>query len=561
MLAPTPLARHECLWAISRKWVFVVRSLAAGVILGIFAVGCWLFWLFQTIESSAHSGVVIAGALVVAAGMNLTFVLFLAPAVMAGSFSSDPTRTALGILLITKVTAGEIVLSRFFSRICQIMLIAAAGLPGICFLAGYCNVKFDSLLALGASCLAVGCGAGSVALLFSILFTRARDALIGTYAVGLLLLFVPSILAGNVPPTLSNWIATLNPYLSLTPLFGFGDVLPAMRVTMTWVAVAVACNVLTTWLLWPSYLRRAAGTIHRSQRTRALPPVDENPIRWKELYVESNRDFGRVLGTIAKLTLVTMLGGSATLAVLFLWSELASTAPQLVEDILAVSSNWISILSLPMCWMMQWGVGIRAAAGISSEKEQGTWETLMMTPLEGREIVKAKIYVGLYSMRWFLIATLIVWLLGVMLESISPTEFGMLLLTTLFYVSLTSALGVWSSLNTKTPGQAIALTLLLWLGAKIAILIATYTLFAVSALVVLLFLSFLEALEGASGYANYTPPMALIPVYEYALCFGGVVFVAWYGGKHFDRLSGRGFKRRKPVLMERTRRTPVTGHR
>lgn len=561
MLAPSPLARHECLWAVSRKWVFVARLIAAVILLGILTVACWLYWLFATVEDSTHPGVVLGGALIGAAAVNLTFVLFLAPALMAGSFSSDPTRTALGILLITKVSAGEIVFSRFASRVCQILLIAVAGLPAICFLAGYCNIGLKPLLALASFTLAVGCGAGSVALLFSVLFTRARDALIGTYAVGLLLLFLPSILASGLPPSAAAWLATLNPYHCLNPLIGNGDVVPAMRVTLTWLIIAAICSAMTTWLLWPSYVRRAGGVVNRSRRTRSLPPVDDNPIHWKELYVESNRDFGRVLRTIALLVLVTMLGGSAALTVLFFWSSLAGPVPPLVDKILAVSSGWINVLSLPMCWMMQWAVGIRAASGISSEKEQGTWETLMMTPLEGREVVKAKIYAGLYAMRWFLIATLIVWLLGVMLESIPIEEFGKLLLSTLFYVGLASALGVWSSLNTKSPGQAIALTLLLWLGAKIVIVIASYMLFAVSMLVLLLIYSFFNYLEGGYGFPNFQPPTILIPVYEYALCVGGVLLIAWYGGKHFDRLAGRGFKRRKPVLMERPRKARVRGYR
>ena len=552
MLALTPLAGPECRWAVSKTWVFVVRSTAAVLVLGILLVVAWYCWLVQTVNPAARPEAALGGALLTALGLNFTLVLLLAPALLAGAFSSDATRTALGILLITEVSAGEIVLSRLISRVSQVAIVAAAGLPGICFLCGYCGAQAPEILASIATTLAIACGASGIALLLSVLFTRARDALIGTYGIGLLLLVAPSILAGILPPSILGWIMGLNPYLCLDPLVSFGYSTPALRTAIVWAALGVVGAAATTWLLWPSYLRRTGGKDNLISRRDNVPPVSEDPIGWKELNIESNKQFGKLLSLVSRLTLIAMLGGSALLTVLFLWSNQPGSTPTWVDGLLAVASSWIEMLSLPMSWLLQWGVGIRAAAGISTEKEQGTWEALMMTPLEGREIVRAKIYVGYYSLRWYLVATLIVWLLGVMLGSITAYDFAMLLMSTAFFVGLTSALGVWSSLSTKTSGRAITLTLFEWLVAKIVILIASLILIGVVMLFLFLCLTVLGSLSGNSTLNNFQPPMSMetaMVLMESALCLVSTLLIAWHCGKKFDRLAGRGYPRPKPVFL------------
>lgn len=104
-------------------------------------------------------------------------------------------------------------------------------------------------------------------------------------------------------------------------------------------------------------------------------------------------------------------------------------------------------------------LGARAAATITTEKEQETWQALVSSPLEGREIIAAKIWGAIYSMRVVLLLLLVLWV---------PTFFSeptMLLgflfsLAAVFAVALfAAALGVLLSLRSSSSNRAATWTL------------------------------------------------------------------------------------------------------
>lgn len=506
-------------------------------------------------------GGVLTVSLVVLVVANLTLVLLLAPAALAGGFAGDPQRTALGMLLGSRLSAAEIVGSRFLSRLGQVVVVTFGGLPAIAFLGAYCGMTIDSLLALLLLLLAVACGSASLALLLSVLFNRARDALIASYVLGLALLIVPTLVSGRLSPTVATWAQALNPFLCVDKLVLAGQVAPAFQSVTIWSALALAGLTATIWLLWPTFLRRSDNRPQGLGRQAKVPRMGENPIRWKELYIESAREFGRLLRVLTGLILGLMLGGSILLTVLFLWRHVDSQPPQIVQQTLDAASQWIGVLALPLGWLIQWAVGVRAAAGISLEREQGTWDALMMSPLDGGEIVKAKMVASLYSLRWFLAATLIVWLLGVMVESIELHDFFLMAISTALYTCVMSAIGVWSSLTTQSSGRAITLTLLGWLMARIVFAIAATLLVGVSMLFILLATSLLNLIGGGGSVVAFPKVLSFevgYLLFESTICLGTTFAIAWYCRHQFDRLAGRGHPRSKPVLVRPARRpTPA----
>ena len=54
MLALTPLAGPECRWAVARLWVFVLRWVAALVILSVVLVASWYCWRNGTLVIDAE---------------------------------------------------------------------------------------------------------------------------------------------------------------------------------------------------------------------------------------------------------------------------------------------------------------------------------------------------------------------------------------------------------------------------------------------------------------------------------------------------------------------------
>jgi len=548
----SPLAGPECRWAVARFWVFALRWIVALMILGVVLVVSWFCWFSNSLNPTFLPGDALRAALTITLGMTLACVLLLSPAVLAGTFASDSQLGTIGLLLSTRVSAGEIVFSRFLSRLCQVGIVTAAGLPGICLLAAYAGTDLKSLAVLLLLTTAVACGCGGIAMSFSVLFKRGRDALIGTYAFGLALLFLPMMVAARMPGAAALWSETLNPFLSLRPLIGFGQSRPAWWAILFWFGLAVSSVFLTSGMLRPTYMRRVGGSSSLARRRRSVPPMSDCPILWKELYIESDKDYGRVVRVLGRLFLFLMLGSSALLLTLFLWSRGNRQSPEVVEEILQSSAVWLASLMLPMSWLVQWGVGIRAAAGIATEKERGTWDALMMTPLESGQIVKAKMMESFYVLRWILVATLIVWLLGLLLEAVDFYGFVVLSVRAVVFLGFMSAVGVWSSLYAKTSGRAITLALASWLVGKIFFSVAAVLLVLIAMLGYYLIWAAFGLIIGRSSATMPQPLMsfeAAMTIFEILLCLGTAIAVAWYCRLRFDRLAGRCPARSMPVPL------------
>ena len=137
----------------------------------------------------------------------------------------------------------------------------------------------------------------------------------------------------------------------------------AMRSTVAWSALALVSILTATPLLRYTYLRRAGGKSKIARRRRRIPPVGNDPIRWKELYIEADKDFGRLARTIGRLALFLMVGSSLLLLALFNWSTWDTQCPEFVRTTLSIASLWLGTLVIPMSWLVQWAVGIRAADG------------------------------------------------------------------------------------------------------------------------------------------------------------------------------------------------------
>jgi ABC-type Na+ efflux pump permease subunit len=118
-----------------------------------------------------------------------------------------------------------------------------------------------------------------------------------------------------------------------------------------------------------------------------------------------------------------------------------------------------------MAWLIQWAIGLRAAAAITSERQRGTWDSLLVSPLEGQAIVWAKIAGSIYGLRGLLAAALVPWLAGLWCGAFEPGIFAQLLLQTLVIGSFMAVIGIAFSLHCESTTRAMTGTILIWLGA------------------------------------------------------------------------------------------------
>jgi hypothetical protein len=201
-------------------------------------------------------------------------------------------------------------------------------------------------------------------------------------------------------------------------------------------------------------------------------------------------------------------------------------------------------------------MGLRAAVAVASERERGTWEGLILSPLEGREIVLAKIYGSLYSLRWFAVAIIVAWTAAVFTGALGAAQYVQLVAGTLIMSFFMVAVGVYFSLYCSTATRAMTLTLIAWMGTYVATSIIAGLLIGVISLAVLIVTMMASGpffsgapFGGASLFSIGYNAIFLLCYLLYALLF------TVYCRRNFDRLAGRAFG--APPVKKRRRRKKV----
>ncbi|GAB6933259.1 ABC transporter permease [Calditerricola satsumensis] len=115
--------------------------------------------------------------------LQLVMVLFLTPAVTAGTISGERERQTLNLLLTTNLTAAEIVVGKLVSSLSFLALLVVASLPLYAIVFVYGGVSPTALASTFAFFLFTMAVVGSVSVLASALAHRTSAAMVATYAV------------------------------------------------------------------------------------------------------------------------------------------------------------------------------------------------------------------------------------------------------------------------------------------------------------------------------------------------------------------------------------------
>ena len=108
-----------------------------------------------------------------------------------------------------------------------------------------------------------------------------------------------------------------------------------------------------------------------------------------------------------------------------------------------------------------WTVSVAsiAAGGLTTEKEEDTWLSLIGTTLEGPEILRAKRLGALLRPRLMLGAILALWVVGVAAGSLHPAAIVLLPAEMVAIGAFASAMGTYFSLRSRTTTRALSATL------------------------------------------------------------------------------------------------------
>lgn len=374
-----------------------------------------------------------AGTFTRIAYLQILLICILAPVFLGGAIAQEASPRTWDILLTTPLSAGEIVLGNLFGRLLFILGLLFSSLPLFALTQYFGGVPGGAILAsyLIAACAALLVGALAIALAVSRLVGKraffAFYIAIVSY-LGVTLAIDAWLVAGGkgaAGGTGVTHMTALNPFLALQSLLNPANYPRAAAgsqegLVARWMLerpVATFClgsTILSILFMGVSTLTVRSGGLHtlgtdesgvswtdrlfgrRSAageggegRHRAPRPVGVNPIAWREA---SSRN-SQPAKIIARWTFVGM-GFAFALGLIWWYHRGSFSGTQFQFALLATVWVELSVIAL---------VAIMAAAtAISREREDGTLDLLLTTPLTASSYLTGK----LQGLLWYILPLL-----------------------------------------------------------------------------------------------------------------------------------------------------------
>lgn len=178
------------------------RSIKMALILmafnGILAVAA-LFNMFSVVEQVKVTAEIqytrFLELYVFVSTIEFILLMFIMPALTAGSISGERERQTLDLMLTTTMKPRDIVLGKLYSALTTMLLLVLTGLPVQSLVFVYGGVTVSDMVILFVCCCAVALLAGGIGIFFSSLFKRSTMATVCTY--GTIILTVAGTYAVN----------------------------------------------------------------------------------------------------------------------------------------------------------------------------------------------------------------------------------------------------------------------------------------------------------------------------------------------------------------------------
>ncbi len=400
-----PIFGREWLTLPRRSRHYLTRSLYLGA-LWILLLTIWqtiIGWeQTATLGDQARFGLL---AFQIVAYVQLTLLLFFSALVAASAIAQEKDRRTFVLLLLTDLRNDEIVLGKLLGSLLQIGVLVAGSVPVLALLALLGGVEpqqiIDATLVLATTCLA----AGSLGALVALWRDKTFQALALT--VLFLVLYLCLVHALALVPQVQDWQNWLEPYLALEQVLDPPEHAVGLSHAQIYALVMLGLTVLLNgWGVWmlrvwnPSgepIMQRdkpaeegAAEEVDRAS-AHAAPgaarAVWANPILWREV---ATRAYGR-RPLLVKFAYFLALGLIVYYA-LFLMPARPWTA--------AYGLLPVTILSLLL-------ISAQAVTAITSERDLGALDLLMVTDLSPMEFIFGKLLGICYNAKEYLLPPLI----------------------------------------------------------------------------------------------------------------------------------------------------------
>jgi ABC-type transport system involved in multi-copper enzyme maturation permease subunit len=489
-MLPGPVFTVEMVTTARRRRYYALRLLYGAILLLIvwqsYVATLWSYGPNATSgDYSVHQMSAFARAVFVAFTTTQAIAIgVLTPALVAGVIADEKQRKTLHYLLASTLTGGEIVLGKLLARLLHLGVFLAIGLPVISLLTLFGGIDPRDILLAYAGTGAAMFFLAALSILVSTYARRVRDAILAAFLLELMWLVVPPLITLGLSswwPALYGWIRPVGEWIFAVNPYTLVDV-PWLRGTSTWlerfwwmVGLQVAYGAgLVAWAVWrlrPVFRNqdvRRRWAVHLARwRWRLLPrpACGDDPMVWKERHVSRLGGATRLLVALVTLVLFSVGGycirylGWEAFTELYAYGYGAvgwqqAGARRRFHEFLQAATGFLYVL-------MMLGLASTSASGISSEREEDTWISLLATPLDGAEILRGKMVGAAWGVRWFALALVLLWAMGLAAGSVHPFGFLAVLIElavdTWFVVALGTFFSLWARTTTRALGWTIGL--------------------------------------------------------------------------------------------------------
>ena len=406
--------------------------------------------------------------------------------------AEEKEKRTLEFLLATRLSSGEIILGKFAARMISFVGTLAAGFPVMLLLHRLGGIDTWLILLAYAGILSTGFLLAAMSIWIS---TLARD---GRRAVGLamlatcLWLWLPFAVAFILPRFgvhLPGWLLTVNAWALHSSPLGLLLRFPGLaasaalvdlllRMCGTQLLAGAGCLLGAVFALRPA-CRAMAGEcvaddrrILAGRKPRLRRVVGDDPILWKEMHTCRPRGLARLADRLVYLIIVGAIAYPTwflgRLAVKEVWQNgytsgadrrkrpefnliIRFLAPAVydatdqarMEFNLLLRSLTVSLGFFLLLAAL--GFGIEA---IMTERRRATWNSLLATPLDGRDILRAKLLGTCWRFRLGIGTLLLLWLLDLLTGSLHPLGLVLTLLVFACWIMFAAVWGMLAAVKT-----------------------------------------------------------------------------------------------------------------
>jgi ABC-type Na+ efflux pump permease subunit len=428
------------------RGLFVARAVYCGALLGIVAT-CWLVVTgTQAVTTAGDTARFGATLLRILAPLQLSLAMLAAAMTSTVAVTSEKDRRTLELLLISQISDGQLVLGKLAGSLLRVMLLLLAAVPVFVIASLFGGVTMPQLARLFVVTAAAALAAASVATCIAFWKDTTFQALAITTFALVAWVAIGEVVAGQFGPVAGAQVSPARAvFAALAPTRG-DTLLPFLAVSAALIVAAniVAISRVRAWNTTQEVRRQpeAGGAARAVTAKRPSRRVWDNPVLWREICTRAH--------------------GKAMLLVRLAWLLLfaAAVAGVVTEarrprpDGLAVA-----VAVVPMALASLLAVAAMAVTSITTERDRGALDVLLVTDLEPSEFVWGKLLGVLTAAREIVLLPIV--LCGALaatrittIENAIYMALGLVLL-----VFFAAVLGLHAGLSHASSRRAIAVAL------------------------------------------------------------------------------------------------------